>query len=84
MMKILEVNSMTDTIYYPLTSPQLSIIESFNGKLRDECLNENWFKNLSEAREIIENWRINYNQSRPHSGLGYMTPSEYAKTLEMA
>lgn len=63
---------------------QNAYIESFNGKLRDECLNENWFRNLSEAREIIEIWRMNYNQSRPHSGIGYMTPSEYAKTFEMA
>ena len=63
---------------------QNAYIESFNRKLRDECLNEHWFKNLMEAREIIENWRIDYNQNRPHSGLGYLTPDEYAKTLEMA
>lgn len=55
--------------------------ESFNGKFRDECLNEHWFKNLSEAREIIEKWRMEYNVNRPHSALGYMTPIEYAASL---
>lgn len=60
---------------------QNGYIESFNGKFRDECLNEHWFRNLTEAREIIENWRNEYNQSRPHSSLGYLTPSEYATTL---
>jgi putative transposase len=54
-------------------------VESFNGKLRNECLNENWFLNITEAREIIENWRIDYNEVRPHSSLGGMTPTEFAK-----
>jgi len=53
-------------------------IESFNGKFRDECLNENWFLTLQEAREKIEAWRRDYNQVRPHSGLGYQTPAEFA------
>jgi putative transposase len=53
-------------------------IESFNGKFRDECLNENWFLTLQEAREKIEAWRRDYNQVRPHSGLGYQTPEEFA------
>ncbi len=44
--------------------------ESFNGKVRDECLNENWFASLPEARRIIERWRRHYNEERPHSGLG--------------
>jgi len=55
--------------------------ESFNGRLRDECLNTNWFINLKEAREIIENWREDYNQVRPHSSLNNLTPAEYAKTM---
>jgi len=52
--------------------------ESFNGRLRDECLNTNWFMNLKHARDIIEDWRIDYNQVRPHSSLNGMTPMEYA------
>lgn len=54
--------------------------ESFNGRLRDECLNTNWFMNLKHAREVIEDWRRDYNQVRPHSSLNDMTPEEYAKT----
>jgi putative transposase len=52
-------------------------IESFNGKFREECLNQNWFKNISEASILIENWRQDYNKNRPHSALGYLTPYEY-------
>jgi putative transposase len=55
-----------------------AFIESFNGKFRDECLNENWFLTLQEAREKIERWRRDYNQARPHSALGYQTPEEFA------
>ena len=54
-------------------------IESFNGKFRDECLNENWFLDLADAREKIETWRCDYNQVRPHSALGYLTPAEFAQ-----
>jgi putative transposase len=53
-------------------------IESFDSKLRDECLNEYLFTRLAEAREIIEAWRRNYNHLRPHSSLGALTPSEFA------
>jgi putative transposase len=53
-------------------------IESFNGKFRDECLNQFWFVNLLEAQERIEAWRQDYNQERPHSSLGYQTPLEFA------
>ena len=55
-------------------------VESFNGHLRDECLNENWFGDLAEARETIEAWRQDYNQCRPHSALGYRTPEEFARS----
>ena len=55
-------------------------IESFNGKFRDECLNENWFIDLADAQEKIETWRCDYNQRRPHSALGYRTPEEFAKS----
>ncbi len=53
-------------------------IESFNGKFRDECLNEHWFISLAHARRIIEDWRIEYNTERPHSSLGNRTPHEFA------
>lgn len=53
--------------------------ESFNGKLRNECLNENWFLNLEDARRIIEAWRVDYNEVRPHSSLDGRTPKEYAE-----
>lgn len=54
-------------------------IESFHGKFREECLNEQWFLTLEDARETIESWRIDYNQARPHSALGYRTPEEFSK-----
>jgi putative transposase len=53
-------------------------IESFNGKLRDECLNTHWFTSLRQARNIIESWRTDYNEARPHSALRYATPNEFA------
>ena len=58
-------------------------IESFNGKFRDECLNEHWFLSLAHARNIIEAWRIEYNTDRPHSSLGNRTPEEFAGTRPM-
>ena len=54
--------------------------ESFIGRLRDECLNENWFMNLKHARDTIEDWRKDYNEVRPHSSLNGMAPMEYAVT----
>ncbi|MGR5144895.1 integrase core domain-containing protein, partial [Photobacterium sp. DNB23_23_1] len=51
---------------------------SFNGKFRDECLNEHLFRDLSHARKLISDWRIDYNENRPHSSIGYLTPSEFA------
>jgi len=59
---------------------QNAYAESFNGRLRDECLNANWFTSLSDARRKIETWRQDYNQERPHSSLGYLSPSEFART----
>lgn len=56
-------------------------IESFNGKLRDECLNENWFLNLNDARRIVGKWAHDYNTYRPHSALGGLTPRELASQL---
>ena len=59
-------------------------IESFNGKFRDECLNEHWFLSLAHACSVIEDWRIEYNTERPHSSLGNLTPAEFAKALAAA
>ncbi len=59
---------------------QNAYAESFNGRLRDECLNANWFTSLSDARRKIESWRQDYNQQRPHSSLNYLPPAEYART----
>lgn len=53
-------------------------IESFNGKFRDECLNEHWFRSVAEALALIEEWRIDYNTVRPHGSLGQQTPAAYA------
>ena len=57
---------------------QNAYIESLNGKLRDECLNEHWFRDLHDARTIISAWRRDYNEQRPHSALGYLAPAQYA------
>lgn len=57
---------------------QNAYVESFNSKLREECLRVSWFQNLFEARRIIANWRRDYNERRPHSSLNYMTPAEFA------
>lgn len=69
----------TGTVYIEPGSPwETPWIESFNGRLRDECLNINEFGSLTEARVIIEDWRNEYNTWRPHSSLGNLTPTEYA------
>ena len=57
---------------------QNAYIESFNGKFRDECLNEHWFLSMRHARQVIAEWREEYNQERPHSSLGYLTPNSFA------
>lgn len=59
----------------PGSSWQNGFTESFNGKLRDECLNREWFTDILEARLIIERWRCFYNDQRPHSAIGYRPPS---------
>ena len=58
-----------------------AVIESFNGKLRDECLNANWFESLDEARALIASWRTDYNEQRPHSALGNIPPAQYVANL---
>ena len=57
---------------------QNAFIESFNGKLRDECLNAHWFRNLAHAQGVVAAWRRDYNEARPHSALSYQTPAEFA------
>ena len=56
---------------------QNGVAESFNGKLRDECLSLEWFRSRAEAKVIIEEWRRHFNEVRPHSSLGYLTPNEF-------
>lgn len=56
-----------------------AFIESFNGRLRDECLNVHQFTSIDDAKAKIEAWRVDYNQRRPHSSLGHLTPNEYAQ-----
>lgn len=60
---------------------QNAYVESFNGRLRDECLNEHWFPNLLQARTIIETWRREYNEEKPKKALSGLTPAAYAKQL---
>ncbi len=62
---------------------QNAFVESFNGKFRDECLNEQWFVNLREAKEKIERWRSYYNSARPHSSLKYETPIEFRQKQKL-
>lgn len=62
---------------------QKAYIESFNGRFRDECLNEHWFTSLHHARVVIEAWRREYNKERPKKGLGVLTLSAYAEQLAL-
>jgi putative transposase len=55
-----------------------AFIESFNGKLREECLNQHWFLSLDDAQRVIDTWREDYNQQRPHSALGNRSPRDFA------
>ena len=57
-------------------------VESFHGRLRDECLNAHWFRTLHDVRSTLANWREEYNCERPHSSLDYRTPQEFRRTLE--
>jgi putative transposase len=63
---------------------QNAYVESFNGKFRDECLNDHWFESLHAARTLIADWRRDYNENRPHSSLGYRTPAEFAALHRIA
>ena len=59
-----------------------AFIESFNGKLRAECLNAHWFMSLDDAKAKMEAWRRDYNEVRPHSSIGHKTPIELTKRSE--
>ena len=63
---------------------QNAYIESFNGKFRDECLNQHWFSDLQEARTLVEEWRRDYNLARPHSSLGYLAPETFRQQHELS
>lgn len=60
-----------------------AFIEAFNGRLRQECLNESWFLSLEDAREKVEVWRQEYNRQRPHGALGNLTPVEFARVRKV-
>jgi putative transposase len=62
---------------------QKAFIESFNGKLRDECLNETLFSSLTDARDELEKWQEDYNNLRPHSSIGNITPAEFAQKIRV-
>lgn len=76
---ILEWTNRTGVAWHyiaPGKPQQNGFVDSFNGRLRDECLNEELFTTLAEARVVIERWRIDYNPHRLHSSLGYISPAE--------
>jgi putative transposase len=62
----------------PGSQTQNAYIESFNGTFRDECLDENWFESLEQARQAIATWRTDYNETRPYSSCGRMPPATFA------
>jgi len=71
-----------DTAYIDPGKPWLNgMNESFNGKFRDECLNMQWFKNRIDAKILIEEFRRQFNETRPHSALGNLTPAEFKRSL---
>ncbi len=72
-------NNIKLAFIQPGKPTQNAFIESFNGKFRNECLNQHWFRTIEEAKEIIEQYRRHYNHERPHSSLNYMTPVAFAK-----
>jgi putative transposase len=73
-----EANRVPLLFIQPGKPVQNAFIESFNGRLRDECLNANWFLTTADARRNIQAWALDYNEARPHSSLRYLTPREYA------
>ena len=84
MLRWAEENGVEWHYIAPGKPQQNGFMESFNGKLRDECLNEHVFTSLIEAHRLIESWRIDYNTARPHSSLDYLTPQEFAARWRIA
>jgi putative transposase len=77
--------SGTGTLYIDPGSPwQNGIVESFNGRLRDELLSSEIFETLAEAKYLVDRWRLHYNHRRPQRALGKKTPAEYAATCPAA
>jgi putative transposase len=74
-------NGVTLDFSRPRKPTDNAFVESFNGRLRDECLNAHWFLSMTDARAKIEAWRRDYNESRPHTSLGWMTSVEYAAAV---
>lgn len=72
-------NNVRLSFIEPGKPSQNAYVESFNGRFRDECLNDHWFTSLDEAKILIERWRKDYNDVRPHSSLGYIPPTEFAR-----
>ena len=75
-------NGLALRLIEPGKPNQNAYVESFNGRLRDECLNEHWFASLAHARAVIETWRREYNDERLKKSLGGLTPAQYAKTAD--
>jgi putative transposase len=74
-------NAVTLRPIEPGKPNQNAYVESFNGRLRDECLNEHWFTSIEHARAVIADWRHEYNEERPKKSLGGLTPAQYTKRL---
>ena len=74
----IEAHGISTALIEPGKPWQNGVAESFNGKFRDECLSLEWFRSRAEAKIIIETWQRHYNEVRPHSSLGYLTPKEFA------
>ena len=74
-------NGVSRRLIEPGKPNQNAYVESFNGRLRDECLNEHWFVSLAHARTVIEAWRREYNEQRPKKTLGGLTPALYARQM---
>ena len=73
-----EENGVRQAFIQPGKPTQNAFVESLNGKFRNECLNQHWFRSLEHAKERIDQWREHYNQVRPHSTLGYLPPAKFA------
>lgn len=76
-----DANGVKLVLTQPGKPTQNAFVESFNGRFRDECLNENWFVSLPHAKAVIAQWRKDYNEVRPHSSLPKCTPAEFAAAL---